>query len=125
MPQGDTEKDPQVNISATENEEGGVPLTPEESVDMAEANTLTEVYCTDNEFAATVAIDEVLGAEGITAFRHDRRSHAIPAPASMPGQIGIAVPESLADEARSLLRQALLDGVLLEDGQVVEGDAVA
>ena len=110
----------------TQNEtDGEKNPSPEESIDLDEAATLTEVYSTDSDIAATIAIDQVLGAEGIRAFRHDRRSHAIPAPASMNGQIGIAVPEGLAEEARDLLREARANGILLDDGDVVEDDRPA
>lgn len=84
----------------------------EEGVDLASASQLTEVYETDNEVEASVVIAEVLGAAGIEALRHDRRSHAISAPAAMSGTIGIAVPEGQAERARQLIREAQADGVL-------------
>ena len=52
-----------------------------------------------NGMAAQAAIDEVLEPLGIDAFVHDRVSHALPAPASMPGGYFIAVPLTRAAEA--------------------------
>lgn len=96
---------------------------PRNTPDLREADNLTEVYRTDNSIAASVAIDEILGPAGIEAYQHDRQSHAIPAPVSMPGEIGIAVPRTMAERARKLLREARTDGILQEDGQIVEGEA--
>lgn len=80
-----------------------------------------EVYNTGNEFAAQAASTEILEANDIPSIQHDRRSHSISAPASMMGEIGLAVPEHRAQEARRLLREALRDGAIL-DGEVVEED---
>lgn len=84
--------------------------------DLRGASDLVEIYRADSDIAASVVMDEILGPAGIRAYRHDRRSHALPAPASMPGEIGIAVSMARADEARTLLREALRDGVLPADG---------
>lgn len=80
-----------------------------------------EVYNTSNEFAAQAASAEVLEAHDIPSIQHDRRSHSISAPAAMMGEIGLAVPEHRAREARELLREALRDGAIL-DGEVIEED---
>ncbi|MSP59851.1 MAG: hypothetical protein EXR72_05840 [Myxococcales bacterium] len=97
---------------------------PPSSEDLRQAEELVEVYRTDNEMAANVVIDELLAPAGIDAFRHDRRSHALPIPSSFPGQMGIAVDRSLADRARDVLREAKSDGVLMDDdGQIIDGEA--
>jgi hypothetical protein len=83
-----------------------------------DAASLVEVYHCDSDLVANIVIDEVLRPAGIFAARHDRRSHAIVAPASMPGQLGIAVPTEQAAAARKRLASARRDGVLL-DGEVV------
>ncbi|MCS6914370.1 MAG: hypothetical protein RMK29_06415 [Myxococcales bacterium] len=84
--------------------------------DLDSAEDLVEVYATDNDLAAGLIIDEILAPAGIPAYPHDRRSHAIPAPAAMPGEIGIAVPSALASRAKALLREARRDGVLSDGG---------
>lgn len=75
---------------------------------------LVEVFAADNDITVAVAIAEVLRPEGIDAFAHDRRSHALPAPDSEMGMVGIAVPKSQAAQARALLQEALRDGALLD-----------
>lgn len=80
-----------------------------------------EVYNTSNEFAAQAASAEVLEAHDIPSIQHDRRSHSISAPAAMMGEIGVAVPEHRAKEARQLLHEALRDGAIL-DGEVIDED---
>lgn len=87
---------------------------------MAE-DELVEVFRTTDEMGAQAAIDEVLTPAGIDAFVHDRVSHRLPAPASMPGSYFIAVPVDKAAEAGQLLRDAITDGVL--DGEVIVGVA--
>lgn len=84
--------------------------------DLDSAEDLVEVYATDNDMAAGLIIDEILAPAGIPAYPHDRRSHAIPAPAAMPGEIGIAVPAAMARRAEALLREARSDGVLSDGG---------
>lgn len=91
-----------------------------EGLDYDGASALVEVYRVADDLSAGLVIDEVLAPAGIPAVTHDRRSHALPAPASMPGAIGIAVPEELAERAREVLREARRDGVLLDDGYVVD-----
>jgi hypothetical protein len=108
-----------------DDDEAEDPTTPEEAVIMSDAANFTEVYRTGNDFVANLIISEILGPAGITAYGHDRRSHALPAPASMPGEIGIAVPETQAERARQLLREARTDGVIMEDGDLIEGPAIA
>lgn len=82
---------------------------------------LTEVYRTNSQMEADRAIVEVLGAEGIEAYLHDRSSHALPAPASQTGSYFIAVAEEDVAEARQLLRDALEDEALdAEEGEVIE-----
>ena len=106
--------------SAEATESGG--LDGPDGLDGETADTpWVEVYNTTNEFAAQAASAEVLEAHDIPSIQHDRRSHSISAPASMMGEIGLAVPEHRAKEARQLLHEALRDGVLL-DGEVIEED---
>ncbi len=88
--------------------------------DFAGSGDLVEVYRTDSDFVAQVAVEEVLRPAGIATFIHDRQSHAIPVPASLPGQVAIAVPSSQADRAAQLLREARLDGLLVDDGDVTD-----
>lgn len=71
-----------------------------------------EVYTTDNDIAAGFVADRILGSSGIVSVKHDRRSRAIAAPASLPGVIGIAVSESDAARARQLIAEARTDGML-------------
>lgn len=80
---------------------------------------LVEVYRTDNDIVAGLVVDEILRPAGIYAAQHDRRSHSIVAPASMPGEIGIAVRSDQAKAARARLAAARRDGVLV-DGELVE-----
>jgi len=80
---------------------------------------LVEVYRTDNDIVAGLVVDEILRPSGIYAAQHDRRSHSIVAPASMPGEIGIAVRSDQAKAARARLAAARRDGVLV-DGELVE-----
>lgn len=86
--------------------------------------TLVEVYHTDSDIVAGLVVDEILRPAGIYATRHDRRSHSIFAPASMPGEIGIAVASNQAAMARKCLAVARKDGVLLDEGEIVEEDIV-
>lgn len=87
--------------------------------DAADVNWV-EVFRTGSDIAAQVAAEEVLEDAGIPTERHDRRSHSVPAPASMAGEIGVAVPEEDAARARALLREAQGDGLLHDDGEVLE-----
>jgi hypothetical protein len=79
-----------------------------------------EVYHTDNDLAAGFVVDEVLRPAGIRAICHDRRSHSIYAPASLPGEIGIAVAKDQAVAARKRLAAAQRDGVLPAGGKLIE-----
>ena len=83
------------------------------------AERFVEVFRIDNDIVANVVVDEILLPAGIHAVRHDRRSHSIPAPASMPGAIGIAVAGEQAAKARALILEARKDGVLLDEGQLI------
>jgi hypothetical protein len=78
-----------------------------------------EVFSTADEMVAQTAIEEVLAPAGIDGFLHDRVSHALPAPASMPGGYYVAVPLAQAAQAAQALRDALEDGALV-DGEVAE-----
>ena len=75
-----------------------------------------EVFRTQDQMAAQTAIDEVLEPLGIDGFIHDRVSHALPAPASMPGGYFVAVPSERVAEAAQALRDAITDGAI--DGEV-------
>jgi hypothetical protein len=77
---------------------------------------LVEVFRAANALAAQAAIDEVLEPIGIDAYVHDRVSHALPAPASMPGDYFVAVPVERAQEAAAALRDAVSDGTI--EGEV-------
>src|SRR3569832_1771167 len=90
--------------------------TPSRSADSG-AERFVEVFRIDNDIVANVVVDEILLPAGIHAVRHDRRSHSIPAPASMPGAIGIAVAGEQANKARALILEARKDGVLLDEDQ--------
>ena len=85
-----------------------------------DVSTLVEVFSTDVEIVAMMVQDEILQPAGIYAALHDRRSHSMPAPASMAGTLGIAVPERDAARAREVLRQAQTDQVLLDDGIIID-----
>lgn len=90
-------------------------------------DTFVEVFSTDNELVARMVIDDLLRPEGIVPALHDRRSHSMPAPASMAGTLGVAVPEAEAEQARTLLREAQKDKILYgdeQDGHIV-GETVA
>jgi hypothetical protein len=82
---------------------------------------LVEVFRAADEMAAQAAVEEVLQPMGIDAFVHDRVSHALPAPASMPGGYFVAVPIERAEEAAAALRDAVTDGAI--DGEVTVGVA--
>ncbi len=77
---------------------------------------MVEVFRAPHQMAAQAAIDEVLEPLGIDAFVHDRMSHALPAPASMPGGYFVAVPLGRAQEAAAALRDAVTDGAI--EGEV-------
>jgi hypothetical protein len=83
---------------------------------MADDEELVEVFRAGDEMAAQAAIDEVLEPMGIDAYVHDRVSHALPAPASMPGGYFVAVPLERAEEAAAALREAVTDGAI--EGEV-------
>lgn len=90
-------------------------------------STFVEVFSTDNEMVARMIVDEILRPQGVRAGLHDRRSHSMPAPASMAGTLGVAVPEEEAAQARTLLREAQKDKILYgdeQDGHIV-GETVA
>lgn len=82
---------------------------------------LVEVFRAADAMAAQAAIDEVLQPLGIDGFVHDRVSHALPAPASMPGGYFVAVPVERATEAAEALREAVTDGAI--EGEVTVGVA--
>ncbi|SRR6266498_2784676 len=85
----------------------------------AQEDELIEVFFTGDQMVAQTAIEEVLAPAGIDAYVHDRMSHALPAPASMPGGYFVAVPADQAVEAAQALRDALTDGALM-DGEVAD-----
>ena len=84
-----------------------------------DVRTLVEVFTTDDEMVARLVIDEILRPQGLYAALHDRRSHSMPAPATMAGTLGVAVPQSAAQKARQILLQAQHDKVLLDEGLIV------
>ena len=79
-PAGQSGEDVQVSADDQMEEEPG-------ELDYQAASELVEVYHTDDQMVALMVSDEILGPARIQALIHDRRSHAIPAPASMPGEI--------------------------------------
>lgn len=112
---------------------GGISGSATDDLDDAEAeegldmSTFVEVFSTDNEMVARMIVDEILRPQGLRAGLHDRRSHSMPAPASMAGTLGVAVPEEEAEQARTLLREAQKDKILYgdeQDGHIV-GETVA
>lgn len=82
---------------------------------------VVEVFRAVDKMGAQAAIDEVLGPLGIDGFVHDRMSHALPAPDSMPGGYFVAVPADRASEAVAALQDAITDGAI--DGEVTVGSA--
>ena len=82
---------------------------------------VVEVFRAVDKMGAQAAIDEVLGPLGIDGFVHDRMSHALPAPDSMPGGYFVAVHADRATEAVAALRDAITDGAI--DGEVTVGVA--
>jgi hypothetical protein len=84
---------------------------------MDEDEELVEVLRTTDQMVAQAAIDEVLTPAGIAAVVHDRVSHRLPAPASMPGGYFVAVPIRRRGEAAAALNEAITDGVI--DGEIV------
>jgi hypothetical protein len=82
---------------------------------------LVEVFRAADEMSAQAAIDEVLEPLGIDGFVHNRVSHALPAPATMPGNYWVAVPVERATEAAAALRDAVVDGAI--EGEVTIGVA--
>ncbi len=73
---------------------------------------LVEVFRSSDEMGCRAAVDEVLTPAGIPSLVHDRVSHTLPAPASLPGAYYVAVPLAKKDEATQLLREAIEDGAL-------------
>jgi hypothetical protein len=71
------------------------------------ADEFVEIHRTDSPTEATRLVEVVLRPQGIEAVIHDRTIHAIPAPASAPGDLFIAVPASQRDRARALLDEYL------------------
>jgi hypothetical protein len=84
---------------------------------------LVEVFRAVNKLGAQAAIDVVLQPLGIEGFVHDRMSHALPAPATMPGGYFVAVPVARVADATTALRDALNDGAI--DGEVIHDAALA
>ena len=82
---------------------------------------MVEVFRAADEMSAQAAIEEVLEPLGIEGFMRDRVSHALPAPASMPGGYFVAVPIERAEEAAAALRDAVTDGAI--DGDVTVAGA--
>ena len=77
---------------------------------------MVEVFRAANRMSAQAAIDEILEPIGIDAYMHDRVSHALPAPDSMPGGYFVAVPVERAEEAAAALKDAVTDGAI--EGEV-------
>jgi hypothetical protein len=73
---------------------------------------LVEVFRSPDEMGARTAVEEILNPAGIPAMVHDRVSHRIFAPASLPGAYFVAVPVARETEAKALLREAIEDGAL-------------
>jgi hypothetical protein len=109
VPKAASSRTPNENANANSVGQGPAP----------DPETLVEVYRTDNEMAALFVRDEILGPVGIFVALHNRRSASFMAPASMPGEIGIAVAADQAAVARTRLKAARQDGALL-DGQLIE-----
>jgi hypothetical protein len=94
-------------------------MTRKDEDDLTVDDTV-EVYRCDTAMEANRAIVEVLSTEHIMAFRRDRVSHALPAPATETGGYYIAVRGAEAAAARRLLRKGLEDRVLdAETGTVI------
>lgn len=71
-----------------------------------------EIYHTGSTPEALRVLDVILRPKGIAAVLHDRTSKALPAPASEPGVLSIAVPTEQRALAEKLLREAIQDGYL-------------
>ena len=115
------EKPPEEPDTAPESPEGEL-APPPSMQDLERAGELVEVFRVDNDFAVGAVIDEILAPAGIEAFRHDRRSHALPMPFTLSGEVGVAVDRSVAARARELLREARADGALPGDGEIVDDE---
>jgi hypothetical protein len=83
------------------------------------ADDFLEIYHTDSTVEAGRILEVVLIPQGIEGVIHDRTDHALPAPASQPGEVSIAVPRGQKAEAVRLLLEAREAGYL-ESGHIVE-----
>ena len=79
----------------------------------------TEIYHTDSTLEAERILATVLTPGGVEGVIHDRIDAALPAPASQPGEVAIAVPNDQLAEARRLLVEARDNGYITS-GQLVE-----
>ena len=84
---------------------------------MDEDEDVVEVFETRDVLAAQAAIDEVLKPAGVDAVIHDRVSHMIPAPATLPGGYFVAVPASQLPRAIEALSDGLKLGTI--DGELI------
>lgn len=64
-----------------------------------------EIFHTGSTTEAMRILDVVLRPAGIDAVLRDRMDHALPAPASEPGTMSIAVPASQRSQAEQLIRE--------------------
>jgi hypothetical protein len=80
---------------------------------MAElTDDVVEVYRTDSTVEAHRVLDTLLAPAGIRGLIRDRMDHALPAPASQPGQLSIAVAAPDAQRAIEILKEAEEDGYI-------------
>jgi hypothetical protein len=75
-------------------------------MDRTYTDNWVEVYHTGSMVEAGRILAALRG-EGIPATLHDRTSHALPAPASEPGVLAIAVPERERPKAEQVIREDL------------------
>jgi hypothetical protein len=71
-----------------------------------------EIFRTDSTVEARRVLDTLLVPAGIAGDIRDRVNRVMPAPASQPGEIAIAVAPEDVDRAVSILREAEEDGYI-------------
>lgn len=80
--------------------------------DKVTESDLVEVFLTDSTVEARRVLDTLLRPAGIAGAIRDRMDHALPAPASQPGTIAVAVPAAARERAVAILKEAEEDGYI-------------
>ncbi len=98
--------------------ECNVPLVAE----LADPRTETEMadlyVCYDAQQAERMAA--LLHGEGIAALVRDRSSSAFPTTVGTTAKRVVAVPAERRDHARQVIETAIADGVLPQDGELID-----